>query len=281
VAKTFIKFRCKEATGMEGRVLKLVGRNFLLGRGSECAIQIESDICSREHARVRFQNGAWLVQDLESSNGTLLNDQAILIAPLQKGDHIQLGEMGPRLKVIDLGLMEVEEPDEDLQRTRLVRPEMTKLELVETNPKPETARAATPKETPPPAVAPPRTPKPEPAAEPEPAVKTEPTVETPTARAGFPWLAAIGLAFGVGTGLMFWGDGFPYDEVLAPVLLGVRKLIVWQPEWTLPRIGWVLLVVAALYGALVGLALRRPIRRMPLLLALGLLHAAVLYWVER
>ncbi len=269
---------------MEGRVLKLVGRNFLLGRGSDCAIRIESDICSREHARVRFQNGGWLVQDIESSNGTLLNDQPILMAPLQKGDHIQLGEMGPRLKVIDLGLMDVEEPDEDLEKTRLVRP--PKLELVQTDPKPAPAPApkAVPKSSAEKPAAPRKkqpAPAPQQRATPPPAVAPAPVVETPAARAGFPWLAAFGMAFGAATGLAVWGERFPYDRVAAPVLFGVRKLIEWQPVWTLPRLGWVVLVGAALYGTLVGLALRRPIRRFPLLLSLALAHVAIVFWVER
>ena len=53
-----------------------IGRTFLLplhevivGRDKGCAVHIESESISRRHARVYFNGDAWVVEDLQSTNG--------------------------------------------------------------------------------------------------------------------------------------------------------------------------------------------------------------------
>jgi Nif-specific regulatory protein len=63
-----------------------------LGRSSKNTITLNDDRCSREHARIIYDQGQWILQDTGSRNGTFLNDQLIEeSAPLQTGDDIRLG----------------------------------------------------------------------------------------------------------------------------------------------------------------------------------------------
>jgi Nif-specific regulatory protein len=68
------------------------GQAYLLGRATTNQIVLKDDLCSREHAEVRFADGAWRLRDLSSLNGTRVNDvrldgELALLA----GDEVQLG----------------------------------------------------------------------------------------------------------------------------------------------------------------------------------------------
>jgi Nif-specific regulatory protein len=68
------------------------GQAYLLGRAASNRIVLKDDLCSREHAEVRFADGAWRLRDLGSLNGTRVNDTRVdgelALAP---GDEVQLG----------------------------------------------------------------------------------------------------------------------------------------------------------------------------------------------
>ena len=70
-----------------------VGTSTVLGRSRQCDILLEEDGVSREHARLRRDPaGQFTIEDLGSTNGTLLNG-ATLEHPMavQDGDKIQIG----------------------------------------------------------------------------------------------------------------------------------------------------------------------------------------------
>ena len=75
-----------------GRRFSLDRPEFVLGRGTDCDIQVDHDSVSRRHARV-YQNGerAWTVQDLGSTNGSWVNDKPIQASTLRDGDHFKIG----------------------------------------------------------------------------------------------------------------------------------------------------------------------------------------------
>ncbi len=52
-------------------------RTVVIGRASSSQIQIPHDLCSRHHAEVFCQSGKWMVRDLNSRNGTLLDAQPV------------------------------------------------------------------------------------------------------------------------------------------------------------------------------------------------------------
>ena len=75
-----------------------------LGRepGMEVAIEAAAAVVSRRHAEIQRRNGQYMLVDLGSFNGTLINDQRITSpTPLYDGDRIQLGMGGPILRFLD------------------------------------------------------------------------------------------------------------------------------------------------------------------------------------
>lgn len=70
-------------------VFRLVpGQTATIGRAPTNQIVMKDDRCSRCHAEVYHRDGQWYVHDLESRNGTLVND-----APLKEEHALQPGEI--------------------------------------------------------------------------------------------------------------------------------------------------------------------------------------------
>ena len=65
----------------------------VLGRGKACDIRIKDDLLSRRHAELRLNaQGLFTIQDLDSTNLTIVNKHDITVHVLQDGDEILLGE---------------------------------------------------------------------------------------------------------------------------------------------------------------------------------------------
>jgi len=63
----------------------------VLGRGEDTEVCLDDSRCSRKHAHIMPASGNWLIQDLGSSNGTLLNGEKIDQGRLQDQATIQIG----------------------------------------------------------------------------------------------------------------------------------------------------------------------------------------------
>lgn len=75
-----------------------------LGRAAECDIVIDDPSVSRAHARFELEGGRWRVTDLDSSNGTTCNGQALRPwSPhlLEAGDIIGLAGVRVELDLAD------------------------------------------------------------------------------------------------------------------------------------------------------------------------------------
>ncbi len=78
----------------------LAGRKFLLsaettlGRAPGCGVQIDDVRVSKLHARLFFDDGAWYLEDLGSTNGTELDGEAV-VGPtrIKRGARIQITEI--------------------------------------------------------------------------------------------------------------------------------------------------------------------------------------------
>ena len=75
-------------------ILKLT----FLGRAPDNTIVLNDSAVSNRHACIRQDNGTWLLEDLGSQEGTLLNELLLsTTTSLADGDIIGIGEM--RLRV--------------------------------------------------------------------------------------------------------------------------------------------------------------------------------------
>jgi len=63
---------------------------FTIGRSPTSDIQIPSARVSRIHATIRWQNGAWVIQDAESLNGLICQGERIDQLALVNGDSISI-----------------------------------------------------------------------------------------------------------------------------------------------------------------------------------------------
>lgn len=64
----------------------------LLGRLESCDLVLSHLSVSRRHARLRFRDGGWVIQDLDSTNGTMVNDVPVGRCQIRPGDQIALGD---------------------------------------------------------------------------------------------------------------------------------------------------------------------------------------------
>lgn len=63
-----------------------------LGRGSRNAILLKDPAVSREHAVIRYADGAWFIRDAGSSGGVYVNGQRVTAIRLNPGDQVCLGD---------------------------------------------------------------------------------------------------------------------------------------------------------------------------------------------
>jgi two-component system cell cycle response regulator len=75
-----------------GKMFKLDQGETVIGRSHRADIRLEDDSISRLHVKVALAGTSVTIEDLNSSNGTLVNEQRITGENLGDGDKIRLGE---------------------------------------------------------------------------------------------------------------------------------------------------------------------------------------------
>jgi len=76
-----------------GATYSLEGDQLIIGRDSSSGLAINDAEVSRKHARLNFQGGKYVIEDLGSTNGTFVNGQRLAgPAVLKSGDVVSLGE---------------------------------------------------------------------------------------------------------------------------------------------------------------------------------------------
>lgn len=64
----------------------------ILGRdGNQCHFVVDDDAVSKEHAKINFERGQFVIYDLGSTNGTFINNARIQRQMLMDGDLLRLG----------------------------------------------------------------------------------------------------------------------------------------------------------------------------------------------
>ncbi len=63
-----------------------------IGRAEGCGIRLELASVSREHAKIEYKLGTFIISDHQSKNGLVVNGRAVRRSSLRSGDIIQIGE---------------------------------------------------------------------------------------------------------------------------------------------------------------------------------------------
>jgi serine phosphatase RsbU (regulator of sigma subunit)/pSer/pThr/pTyr-binding forkhead associated (FHA) protein len=72
-----------------GSRFELDGDRAVIGRSADCEVPIDVPAVSRRHAAILHDRGRYFVEDLQSRNGTLLNDKRLTDrTPLEEGDQL-------------------------------------------------------------------------------------------------------------------------------------------------------------------------------------------------
>lgn len=73
-------------------VFSLQQTDMNIGRSRENEIYLPDPKVSRRHARLRFAQGSWFIQDQNSSGGTFINGAQVQAQRLNPGDQITIGD---------------------------------------------------------------------------------------------------------------------------------------------------------------------------------------------
>jgi predicted component of type VI protein secretion system len=98
--------------------IELDKQQMVIGRDAVNDIQLSDPSVSRRHAMLTCALDEYFIEDLGSTNGTLLNDKEITKHILKSGDLLQLGDY-----VLRFERSEVAEylPDDDPEKTQIIR----------------------------------------------------------------------------------------------------------------------------------------------------------------
>ena len=76
----------------KGESYVLMGNRVVIGRGDRVDLRINDTKASREHAELTRVGNNWVVTDLGSQNGVVINDKKITQKQLSEGDKLIVGQ---------------------------------------------------------------------------------------------------------------------------------------------------------------------------------------------
>jgi pSer/pThr/pTyr-binding forkhead associated (FHA) protein len=76
-----------------GTEIALSGRQLTIGRAGDSDLIVDDEYASTHHAKLVFINGDWLIQDLDSTNGTFLDGQKVSTPlPVAMNTQVRVGQ---------------------------------------------------------------------------------------------------------------------------------------------------------------------------------------------
>src|SRR5690242_14041285 len=94
----------------QGKVVPVSISPFMIGRNPVCRLRPASDLVSNRHCTIWLRGGMAVIQDMKSTNGTLVNGERVTEErELHHGDRLQIGPLIFRVQI--------EEPSAGDQRT--------------------------------------------------------------------------------------------------------------------------------------------------------------------
>jgi len=92
------------ATGVhQGKVIPILGAEFLIGRDPQCQLRPASQAVSKQHCAVLVRDGKIFVKDYGSTNGTFLNDSPITPngeVEVRADDRLRIGPLDFSVQVV-------------------------------------------------------------------------------------------------------------------------------------------------------------------------------------
>jgi FHA domain len=96
--------RLRDAIGITGTGPMLLALDWtgeqdelFVGRHTSCDVRLGNPTVSRLHARLIFRDACWIVQDLESRNGTTVNGKPVGRCRLAPGDYLAFADEHVRI----------------------------------------------------------------------------------------------------------------------------------------------------------------------------------------
>jgi hypothetical protein len=94
----------------KGKTVSLGAGTVVIGRGSDCELPLKGTVgASRRHCKVQYLGNRFVVIDLESRNGTVVNGQSVERKVLEPNDKIEIGDEVIQFivhRLADLGLID-------------------------------------------------------------------------------------------------------------------------------------------------------------------------------
>ncbi len=97
--------------------IELDQQKLVIGREDSCAIHLSDPSVSRRHALLTCALDEYFIEDLGSTNGTLLNDKLVTKHILKHGDLLQIGDYVLRY---EQAVEEDEFEDDDPEKTQVI-----------------------------------------------------------------------------------------------------------------------------------------------------------------
>src|SRR3974390_2818525 len=85
--------------GLNGRTHELKGEKTTIGRVEDNSFQIAEPSVSSHHCEVLLRGNEVVIKDLNSTNGTFINDEKITESVLKPGQTLRLGQIELRLEI--------------------------------------------------------------------------------------------------------------------------------------------------------------------------------------
>ncbi|HUS40542.1 MAG TPA: FHA domain-containing protein [Pirellulales bacterium] len=97
-----------------GDPIPLLKKTLLIGRREQCDIVLRFKNVSAHHCQLTVRGGFWYIRDLESLNGTKVNDVAVTEKRINPGDRIAIAKHRYKIAYTpsDLGAVGPPPPDE-------------------------------------------------------------------------------------------------------------------------------------------------------------------------
>ncbi|MHC4124565.1 MAG: FHA domain-containing protein [Planctomycetota bacterium] len=104
----------------------------IIGRRSDCDLRIPLMSISRKHCQLNCKDGKITVRDLDSRNGTDINDKSINEANAQSGDRLKIGPIEFLLQINGKPEIDTEtKPLKEEQKTEVVKGEIDSQEHID------------------------------------------------------------------------------------------------------------------------------------------------------